>query len=308
MRILFAGTPAVALPSLDLLVEAGFDVGVVLTRQDAPVGRKRVVTASPVAVRAAELAIPVIKANRIGVDTEAAIRAAAPDAAAVVAYGSLIPPTALSIPSHGWINLHFSLLPAWRGAAPVQYAVMHGDGVTGASTFRLEAGLDTGPVFGTLTEAVGDADTGGELLDRLSHSGALLLVQTLAAMSAGRAEAVPQTGAVSHAPKLTSADARIDWRLPGLAIRRRINALTPAPGAWSTVRSQRIKLGPVLLRPDISSLEPGRIAVADEGATVVVGTGSSAVAVDRVQPDGKKMMPASAWLRGQPEAKEMVFE
>ena len=204
MRVLFAGTPAVAVPSLDALVEAGFDVVAVLTRPDAPMGRKRVLTPSPVAARAAELGIEVIHAAKVDADVTARIAAAAPDVAAIVAYGGLIPRAALDVPRHGWINLHFSLLPAWRGAAPVQRAVIAGDDVTGAVTFLLEEGLDTGPVFGTLTEAVRPDDTAGELLERLSHSGAVLLAQTLSAVDAGRAAAVPQQGDVSLAPKLGS--------------------------------------------------------------------------------------------------------
>ena len=194
MRVLFAGTPAVAVPSLDALVAAGFDVVAVLTRPDAPLGRKRVLTPSPVAARAAELGIDVIRAAKVDAGTTAKIAAAAPDVAAIVAYGGLVPRAALDIPRHGWINLHFSLLPAWRGAAPVQRAVIAGDDVTGAVTFRLEEGLDTGPVFGTLTEAVHPADTAGALLERLSHSGAVLLAQTLSAVGAGQAVAVPQQG------------------------------------------------------------------------------------------------------------------
>jgi methionyl-tRNA formyltransferase len=231
VRVLFAGTPAVAVPSLDALVEAGFDVVAVLTRPDAPVGRKRVLTPSPVAARAAELGIEIIHAAKVDADVTARIAAAAPDAAAIVAYGGLIPRTALGVPRHGWINLHFSLLPAWRGAAPVQRAIVAGDDVSGAVTFLLEEGLDTGPVFGTLTEAVRPDDTAGSLLERLAHSGAVLLTQTLSAVDAGKAAAVPQQGDVSLAPKLTLEDGRLDWRQPALAIGRRARGVTPEPGA-----------------------------------------------------------------------------
>ena len=194
MRVLFAGTPAVAVPSLDALVDAGFDVVAVLTRPDAPLGRKRVLTPSPVAARAAELGIEIIHAAKVDAEVTARIAAAAPDVAAIVAYGGLIPRAALDVPRHGWVNLHFSLLPAWRGAAPVQRAVIAGDDVTGAVTFRLEEGLDTGPVFGTLTETVHPGDTAGALLERLSHSGAVLLAQTLSAIDAGKAVALPAAG------------------------------------------------------------------------------------------------------------------
>jgi methionyl-tRNA formyltransferase len=306
VRVLFAGTPAVAVPSLNALVEAGFDVVAVLTRPDAPIGRKRVLTPSPVAARAAELGIEVIHAARINEETMARISAASPDVAAIVAYGGLVPPAALGIPRHGWINLHFSLLPAWRGAAPVQRAVMAGDDVTGAVTFQLEEGLDTGPVFGTLTETVGPEDTAGELLERLSRSGAVLLAQTLSAIEAGKAAAVPQTGEVSLAPKLTLEDGRLDWKHPALAIGRQARGVTPEPGAWTVLEGQRIKLEPVRLRPDVPELVPGAVSV--QGKSVLVGTGSHAVELTRVQPAGKKMMAAADWARGMASLESVVFE
>ncbi|MDV8148462.1 methionyl-tRNA formyltransferase [Arthrobacter sp. B10-11] len=306
MRVLFAGTPAVAVPSLDALVQAGFDVVAVLTRPDAPIGRKRVLTPSPVAARAAELGIEVIHAARVDAEVTARIAATAPDAAAIVAYGGLIPRAALDIPRHGWINLHFSLLPAWRGAAPVQRAVMAGDDITGAVTFLLEEGLDTGPVFGTLTEAVRPDDTSGELLERLSHSGAVLLAQTLSAIEAGRAVAVPQSGDVSLAPKLGLDDGRINWREPALALGRRARGVTPEPGAWTTLDGQRVKLEPVVLRPDAPALRPGHVL--PDGKSVLVGTGSHPVELTRIQPSGKKMMAAADWARGQAALEGVVFE
>lgn len=306
MRVLFAGTPAVAVPSLDALVGAGFDVVAVLTRPDAPLGRKRVLTPSPVAARAAELGIGVIRAAKVDAAVTEQIAAAAPDVAAIVAYGGLIPRPALDIPRHGWINLHFSLLPAWRGAAPVQRSLIAGDDVTGAVTFLLEEGLDTGPVFGTLTEAVRPDDTAGALLERLSHSGAVLLTQTLSAVDAGRAAAVPQQGEVSLAPKLTLEDGRLDWQQPALAIGRRARGVTPEPGAWTTLDGQRIKLEPVILRPGDPALKPGHLALA--GKSVLVGTGSHPVELTRVQPSGKKMMTAADWARGQATLESVVFE
>ena len=306
MRVLFAGTPAVAVPSLNALVEAGFEVVAVLTRPDAPIGRKRVLTPSPVAARAAELGIEIIHAARIDAETTARISAVTPDVAAIVAYGGLVPPAALGIPRHGWINLHFSLLPAWRGAAPVQRAVMAGDDVTGAVTFQLEEGLDTGPVFGTLTEPVGPEDTAGELLERLSHSGAVLLAQTLSAIDAGKAAAVPQSGEVSLAPKLTLDDGRLDWEHPALAIGRQARGVTPEPGAWTVLDGQRIKLAPVRLRPDVSGLAPGTVSL--QGKSVLVGTGSHAVELTRIQPAGKKMMAAADWARGMASLESVVFE
>lgn len=306
MRVLFAGTPAVAVPSLDALVGAGFDVVAVLTRPDALLGRKRVLTPSPVAARAAELGIDVIRASKVDADVTARIDAAAPDVAAIVAYGGLIPRPALAVPRHGWINLHFSLLPAWRGAAPVQRSLIAGDDITGAVTFLLEEGLDTGPVFGTLTEAVRPDDTAGALLERLSHSGAVLLTQTLSAVDAGKAAAVPQRGEVSLAPKLTLDDGRLDWRQPALATGRRARGVTPEPGAWTTLDGQRVKLEPVLLRPEAPALRPGQLAM--DGKSVLVGTGSHPVELTRIQPSGKKMMTAADWARGQATLESVVFE
>ncbi|WP_125612829.1 methionyl-tRNA formyltransferase [Specibacter cremeus] len=305
MRVLFAGTPAVALPSLDALLAAGHEIVAVLTRPDAPVGRKRVLTPSPVAVRAAELDLPVIKAARIDADAAAAIAAAAADVAAIVAYGALIPASALALPTHGWINLHFSLLPAWRGAAPVQHAVINGDDVTGASTFLLEAGLDAGPVYGTMTESINPVDTSGALLERLSHSGAVLLAQTIAALAAGSITAVPQAGDVTLAPKLALEDGHIAWSHPAVAIDRRVRGVTPEPGAWTMLDGARFKLGPVGLRPDVTDLAPGRVRVA--GKRALVGTGSHAVELDRVQPAGKKMMNAMDWVRGLGSCDSVVF-
>lgn len=306
MRVLFAGTPAVAVPSLDALVEAGFDVVAVLTRPDAPVGRKRVLTPSPVAARAAELGIDVIHATRVDAAVTDRIARAEPDVAAIVAYGGLVPPAALGIPRHGWVNLHFSLLPAWRGAAPVQRSVMAGDDITGAVTFRLEEGLDTGPVFGTLTEAVGPEDTAGLLLERLSHSGAVLLAQTLSAIEAGKAAPVVQSGDVSLAPKLTLEDGRLKWSHPALALGRQARGVTPEPGAWTMLDGQRVKLEPVRLRPDVTGLEPGSVTF--EGKNVLVGTGSHAVELTRIQPAGKKMMAAADWARGMASLESVVFE
>lgn len=306
MRVLFAGTPTVAVPSLNALIEAGFDVVAVLTRPDAPIGRKRVLTPSPVAARAAELGIEVIRAARVDAEATARIAAVNPDVAAIVAYGGLVPPAALAIPRHGWVNLHFSLLPAWRGAAPVQRSVMAGDDVTGAVTFRLEEGLDTGPVYGTLTETVGPDDTAGELLERLSHSGAVLLAQTLSAIEAGKASPQPQFGDVSLAPKLTLEDGRLNWGHPALALGRQARGVTPEPGAWTMLHGQRVKLEPLRLRPDVSGLAPGSMAV--EGKSVLVGTGSHAVELTRIQPAGKKMMSAADWARGLGSLESVVFE
>jgi methionyl-tRNA formyltransferase len=325
MRILFAGTPEVAVPSLRALVEAGFDVAAVLTRVDAPVGRRKVLTPSPVAAAADELGLPVVKANRFTPELIDHLGTLELEAAAIVAYGGIVPPAGLSVPEHGWINLHFSVLPAWRGAAPVQHAVLAGDDVTGATTFLLEEGLDTGPVFGVMTETLEPSATSGEVLGRLAHSGAVLLVQTLSGLAAGRVTATPQTGDPSFAPKLTIDDARIDWSQPAVPVRRRINAVTPEPGAWTILDGQRVKLGPVTPAADGTvgadeaggadapveggsgaPLAPGALRVA--GRQVLVGTGSGAVVLGELQPAGKKMMNALDWARGAAARGELVFE
>lgn len=307
MRLIFAGTPAVAVPSLDAVLAAGHEVVAVLTRPDAPIGRRRVLTPSPVAQRAAELDIEIVHASKVDADITEKLAAYEPDAAAIVAYGALIPAAALAIPTHGWINLHFSLLPAWRGAAPVQHAIIHGDEITGASTFRLEPGLDTGPVFGRLTEEIRPGDTSGILLERLSHSGAVLLQQTIAALESGTASPVPQSGEVSMAPKLTIEDARIDWSQPALAIDRRIRGVSPEPGAWTTLDGQRFKLGPVTLEPGGADLGPGRIRLAADKKSVVAGTGSHNVQLHMVQPAGRKSMAAADWMRGMENQEDVMF-
>lgn len=299
MRVLFAGTPQVAVASLDQLVKDGFDVVAVLTREDAPVGRKRVMTPSPVAARAAELGIDIIHANRIDEPTQERLAALDLDIAAIVAYGGLVPEKALTIPRLGWINLHFSLLPAWRGAAPVQHSIMAGDDITGAVTFQLEKGLDTGPVFGTLTETIDVADTAGELLGRLAISGAVLLSQTLSGLEAGKLVGVEQQGDTSYAHKLTLADGQVDWSLPALVIRRRINGTSPDPGAWTELDGQRFKLGTLVPQADVTDLAPGEVRIEPgKKPRVLVGTGSYAVELGLVQPPGKKMMNAADWARG----------
>ncbi|MDO2936461.1 methionyl-tRNA formyltransferase [Paeniglutamicibacter sulfureus] len=299
MRVLFAGTPQVAVASLDQLVKDGFDVVAVLTREDAPVGRKRIMTPSPVAARAAELGIDIIHANRIDEPTQERLAALDLDIAAIVAYGGLVPEKALTIPRLGWINLHFSLLPAWRGAAPVQHSIMAGDDITGAVTFQLEKGLDTGPVFGTLTETIDVADTAGELLGRLAISGAVLLSQTLSGLEAGKLVGVEQQGDTSYAHKLTLADGQVDWSLPALVIRRRINGTSPDPGAWTELDGQRFKLGTLVPQADVTDLAPGEVRIEPgKKPRVLVGTGSYAVELGLVQPPGKKMMNAADWARG----------
>ncbi len=313
MRLIFAGTPAVAVPSLNALHDSpDHDVVGVLSRPDAVSGRGRKVSRSDVARRADELGIDVFTPERLVRDGEvvpevlATLNRWAPDCAAVVAYGGLIPPGLLDLPSHGWVNLHFSLLPAWRGAAPVQAAIAAGDTTTGASTFALDAGLDTGPVYGTLTSDIDPAETSGELLGRLAESGARLLVATLDGIAAGELAPVAQPDHdVSHAPKITVEDAHVAWSRPGHIVERLIRAHTPDPGAWSLVEvggaDLRLRLGPV--RRSIGggpgapeSLAPGEVAVGKQA--VYVGTADEVVALTWVVPPGKKQMPAADWARG----------
>jgi methionyl-tRNA formyltransferase len=294
----FAGTPDVAVPALRAILASEHDVVAVLTRPDAPAGRGRKLLPSPVAEVAAEAGIEVLKPERArDADFLTRLEQIAPDCAPVVAYGGLIPKAALDVPKHGWINLHFSLLPAWRGAAPVQHAIMAGDDITGACTFQIEEGLDTGPVYGRLTEAIRPTDTSGDLLARLADAGAKLLVATLDGIEAGRLVAEPQPAdGVSMAPKLTVEDARVDWAAPAMRVDRVVRACTPAPGAWTTFREERLKLRPVRLDPSGHELAPGLIDVGRDG--VRVGTGSHPVLLGEVQPQGKRVMPASDWARG----------
>ncbi|WP_431837200.1 methionyl-tRNA formyltransferase [Cellulomonas sp. Y8] len=299
MRLLFAGTPAVALPSLDALLASRHEVVAVLTRPDARAGRGRTLTPSPVKERALEAGIEVLTpATLKDPEAQARIAAIAPDAAPVVAYGNLVPPAVLGLPRLGWVNLHFSVLPAWRGAAPVQHAIIAGDEVTGASTFLLEAGLDTGPVLGTLTETIRPLDTSGDLLGRLADAGSDLLVKTLDALEDGVLTPVPQPAdGISLAPRLTTDDARVRWQHPAMAVDRRVRGCTPAPGAWTTLPDGvRLGLGPVRLVPEVTDLAPGAVRVGR--GEVLVGTGTHAVRLGEVRPAGKRAMAAADWARG----------
>jgi len=246
MRLVFAGTPASAVPSLDALLKSGHEVAAVVTRPDAPAGRGLRVAPSPVARRAESAGLEVLKPARPGdPGFLARLRQIAPGCCPVTAYGALIPQQALDVPEQGWVNLHFSLLPAWRGAAPVQYAILHGDDITGATTFRIVRALDAGPVFGMVTEPVRPSDTAGDLLDRLAVSGAELLVATIDGIESGELAARPQPAeGVSLAPKITTEDARVRWGEPATAVSRRVRACTPAPGAWTSLNGARIKLWP----------------------------------------------------------------
>ncbi|CAB4945716.1 unannotated protein [freshwater metagenome] len=297
MRVVFAGTPEVAVPALEAVAASRHELVGVVTRPDAPSGRGRRLVASPVAQRAEELGVPVLKPEHPrDPDFQAALADLRPDACPVVAYGALLPQSALDLVPHGWINLHFSVLPSWRGAAPVQHSLWAGDEVTGATTFRIVKALDAGPVFGVMTERIRPGDTAGDLLERLAEGGAGLLVQTLDGIEDGSLEAREQQAeGVSFAPKILVDDARVDWTHPAVGIDRQVRACTPAPGAWTTYAGERMKLGPVT-PTDLPPLEPGVIEVTKNA--VHVGTGTTPVRLGQVKAFGKKEMAAADWARG----------
>jgi len=299
VRLVFAGTPEPALPSLRRLIESPrHDVVAVLTRPDAAAGRRAKPSPSPAARLALEHGIPVLRPSRPNSDEFIAeLTEFAPQCCAVVAYGALLSERLLAVPKHGWINLHFSLLPAWRGAAPVQAAIAAGDSVTGATTFQIEPALDSGPIYGVVTETIRPTDTAGDLLERLSVSGAALLETTLDGVADGSLTAVPQPAdGVSIAPKVTVDEARVRWELPAHVVERRIRSVTPNPGAWTMVGDLRLKLGPVIVDEQPNDLAPGVIRVSRDG--VRIGTGSQPVLLGQLQPPGKKLMNAADWARG----------
>lgn len=296
---MFAGTPEPALPALQRLIDSPrHEVVAVVTRPDAAAGRRGKPAPSPVAQLAADHGITVLRpAKPNTAEFVAELTELQPDCCPVVAYGALLGTDLLAVPALGWVNLHFSLLPAWRGAAPVQAAIAAGDEVTGASTFLIEPSLDSGPVFGTVTELVKPTDTTGDLLGRLAISGAALLESTLDGIADGVVAPVVQpTDGVSFAPKVTVESARIRWDLPAHVVDRQIRAVTPKPGAWTMLDEMRIRVGPVTAVEDEPDLAPGRIQV--QRRRVLVGTGSSPVALSTVQAPGKKPMNATDWARG----------
>ncbi|MFE2990137.1 methionyl-tRNA formyltransferase [Streptomyces sp. NPDC059262] len=299
MKLVFAGTPEVAVPALDALIASDrHEVAAVVTRPDAPAGRGRRLVASPVAERAEEAGIEVLKPAKPRDEAFLArLREIAPDCCPVVAYGALLPKVALDVPAHGWVNLHFSLLPAWRGAAPVQHAIMAGDEITGASTFLIEEGLDSGPLYGTVTEMVRPTDTSGDLLTRLAFAGAGLLSATMDGIEDGSLKALPQPAdGITVAPKITVEDALVDWAAPALRVDRVVRGCTPAPGAWTVFRDERLKIIQAVPIPARTDLAPGELAVGKKN--LYVGTGSYAVELLWVQAQGKKPMAAADWARG----------
>jgi methionyl-tRNA formyltransferase len=298
VRIVFGGTPDVAIPSLDALADSHHELLAVVTRPDAPSGRGKKLTASSVAQRAVDLGIEVLKPQRPRDEGFVnRLSELAPDCCPVVAYGALLPQAVLDIPRHGWINLHFSLLPAWRGAAPVQHAILAGDQITGATTFRIVLELDAGPIFATVAEPIRPDDNAGDLLRRLSLSGAGLLVDTLDGIEDGTLTPTPQPetdAQVSYASKINVEDARIDWTQPAEVLDRLVRACTPAPGAWTTFRGERFKINSARISDSV--LPPGRLEISKR--SVRVGTATQALELDEVQAQGKKPMLAADWARG----------
>ena len=295
MKLVFAGTPAVALPTLDILASR-HEIVSVITREDAPQGRKRVLTPSPVASRASELGIPTIRANRLDDLVTQQVADLQPDLGVIVAYGGLVRSPLLETPRLGWINLHFSLLPRWRGAAPVQWSVMSGDNEAGASVFQLVAALDAGPEFARLTRTIGAHETSGHLLEALSHEGAELTAKVVDELEAGTARSTPQQGEVTLAPKITLEHARIDWSGPADVAFRRIRATTPEPGAFTVVDGLRLKILEAAPAYDTASLLPGTLQ--NDGSRILIGTATTPIELLRVHPAGKKPMSATDWWRG----------
>lgn len=299
MRLVFAGSPDAAVPTLRALHAAGHEIALVLTQPDARGKRGSQTHPTPVRVAAEELGLEVLTPERASEpDVVARVAALEADAGAIVAYGQILRPAMLEAVRLGWVNLHFSVLPAWRGAAPVQRAIMAGDDITGASTFVLDEGMDTGPVIGVVTERIAPTDTAGDLLERLSVTGADLMVATMRALEDGSAspQAQPDDG-VSYAAKLTRDDAYVQWDRPAHVIDRQIRGCTPAPGAWTTLPdASPARLGPVRIREAASPLPAGQIRFAD--GEVLVGTGTAPVALSTIQPAGRKAADAAAWWRG----------
>ncbi|TFB80679.1 methionyl-tRNA formyltransferase [Terrimesophilobacter mesophilus] len=296
MRIVFAGSPEAAVPSLRALAVGGHHIVGVITRAPSAIGRKRVLTPTPVALAAAELGLPLVETNTLSGQVTKDILALEPDLGVIVAYGGLVREPLLSAPEHGWINLHFSVLPRWRGAAPVQRAIMAGDEITGASVFRLVEELDAGPVFGSFTQAIGRNETAGHLLDSLADGGAGLLVKVVDMIGEGSARAHDQVGDVTLAPKLTLEDGRIDWARPAAAIDCGIRGVSPEPGAFTVVADERLKVLDARIAHECAPLPPGRMELA--GAQVFVGTASAPIELLEVQPAGRNRMAAPDWWRG----------
>ncbi len=300
LRLVFAGSPAAAVPSLTALADSRHEIAAVITREDSPQGRRGVLTPTPVAVEAESRGIPVIRANRLAGEATETVQSLAPDLGVIVAYGGLVREPLLSAPRLGWINLHFSLLPRWRGAAPVQRAIIAGDDITGASVFQLVPELDAGDVFGRMTEPIGAHQTAGRLLESLSSSGAELLLRVVDALADGTARAEPQVGDVTLAPKLALQDGLIDWSRPAQQVYDLIRGVTPEPGAFTEVDGARLKVVEAAPARDVPRLVAGEFALV--GKAVMVGTGTEPIELVIVHPAGRKAMDAASWWRGRVQA------
>lgn len=304
MRIIFAGTPEVAVPTLRSLVAAGEDVCAVLTRPDAPLGRKRILTPSPVASAALELGIPVVRAARIDAAVSAELASYRADLGVVVAYGGLLPDSALSATSQGWINLHFSDLPAWRGAAPVQWSIISGDTKIGTTVFSLVAELDAGDVYSAALSPIGVDETAGELLSRLSISGAMQVCDVVRSLELGTALALPQSGDPTYARKLTLEDARLMMDAPADMVYAQIRGVTPEPGAYVEISGERLKIHRGAIPPDAPVVPAGHIEL--HSKRVWLGTTTQALELLQVQPAGKPRMLATDWFRGRHNEESVV--
>lgn len=300
LRIVFAGSPAAAVPSLKAVAASGHTVVSAITRADSPQGRRAVLTATPVATAAEELGIPVLKSNRLDAEITTEVARLGPDLGVIVAFGGLVKQPLLSTPRLGWINLHFSLLPRWRGAAPVQHAIMAGDDVTGATVFQLVPELDAGDVYGRMTQSIGAHQSAGSLLESLAESGAQLLVTVIDSIASGTARAEAQRGDMTLAPKLTIADGQVDWNRPASSIVNQIRGVTPEPGASAIVDGARLKIVTAFVAHDVPRLEPGEFALVDKA--VLVGTATDPIELGTVHPAGRTAMDAASWWRGRSAA------
>ena len=298
LNIVFAGSPAAAVPSLIRLAASAHRIVAVVTREDSPQGRRGILTPTAVASAADELGLDLIKANRLAGSATEAIQGLVPDLGVIVAYGGLVREPLLSAPRLGWINLHFSLLPRWRGAAPVQRAVIAGDDLTGASVFQLVPELDAGDLFGSFTQPIGAHETAGHLLDSLAVSGSELLARVVDNLADGSARAEPQSGDVTLAPKLTLDDGRIDWSRDAVTITNLIRGVTPEPGAFTSIDDLRVKVLEAHIARDAPRLAPGTLAL--EGRRLLVGSATDPVELVTVHPAGRKAMAATDWWRGRP--------
>lgn len=306
LRIVFAGSPSAAVPSLRAIAATEHDLAAVLTRVDSPKGRKRIPTPTAVGVAAAALGIPTITSNRPDAAATEQITSLTADLGVIVAYGAILREPLLSAPRLGWINLHFSLLPRWRGAAPVQRAIIAGDQLTGASVFQLVPELDAGEVYGQFTQPIGGNETAGQLLDSLADGGAELLVRVIGAIADGSARGEPQVGDVTLAPKLSLDDGRIDWAAHASTVHDLIRGVTPEPGAFTTVDGARLKVLAAVIAAGASPLPPGRLAL--DGRRLLAGTASDPIELITVQPAGKNAMAAADWWRGRPADAGMIVE